>query len=106
MLGSIKNYINDQVSLVKLEGVEALGRVVATVAFLLLVVMFIMFFVLLLSFAGAFYFGELFGRANGFLIVTGIYLLLIILLVFLKKPIQNLIINITIAASMADKDDE
>lgn len=106
MLGSIKNYIRDQVALVKLEGVEALGRVVSTIAFLFLVVMFILFFVLFLSLAGANYFGELYGRANGFLIVTGIYLLLILMLVLFKKSIQNLIVNITIAATMADKNDD
>lgn len=108
MLGinSIKTYVQDQIALVKLEGIEAVGRVVSRIVYLLLITMFAMFFVLLLSFAGAFYLGELYGRGNGFLMVTGIYLLLIILLVVLKKPIQNLILNISIAASMADNNDD
>lgn len=108
MLGinSIKTYVQDQIALVKLEGIEAVGRVVSRIVYLLLITMFAMFFVLLLSFAGAFYLDELYGRGNGFLIVTGIYLLLIVLLVVLKKPIQNLILNISIAASMADNNDD
>lgn len=106
MLNSIKSYIHDQIALVKLEGVEVIGRVVSKVVFLLLLGMFIMFFILLLSFAGAFYLGELYGRGNGFLIITGIYLICIILLFIFKKPIQNLILNISIAASMAEKDED
>ena len=105
-LNSIKTYVQDQIALVKLEGIEAVGRVVSRIVYLLLITMFAMFFVLLLSFAGAFYLGELYGRVNGFLMVTGIYLLLIVILVVLKKPIQNLILNISIAASMADNNDD
>lgn len=106
MLNSIKSYIHDQIALVKLEGVEVIGRVVSKIVFLLLLGMFIMFFILLLSFAGAFYLGEHYGRGNGFLIITGIYLLCILILIIFKKPIQNLILNISIAASMTDKDEE
>lgn len=106
MLNSIKSYIHDQIALLKLEGVEVAGRVVSKIVFLLLLGMFIMFFILLLSFAGAFYLGEIYGKGNGFLIVTGIYLLLILILFIFKKPIQDLILNISIAASMADKDEE
>lgn len=105
-LDSMKDYVQNQIALVKLEGIEAVGRMISRVVFLLLMVMFAMFFLLLLSFAGGYYLGEVYGKTNGFLIITGIYLALILILILFKKPIQNLIINITIAASNADKNDD
>ena len=106
MFGKIKNYVQDQVALVKLEGVEALARVASKLVFVLLVSMFIMFFILLLSFAAAAYLGSIYGRSVGFLIITGFYLVSILLLIVFRKQIQNLILNLTIAASMNDKDEE
>ena len=107
MFGSIKNYIQDQIALVKLEGVEAIGRVAAQVAFLVLVGLFIMIFIILLSFGGAFYLGELLdNRVHGFLIMAGVYLVLIILFILLKRPLQNFVTNIAIAATMNTNKDE
>lgn len=104
MFGSIKNYIQDQVALVKLEGIEAIGRIASKLIFILLVGLFVMFFILLGSIAGAFYLGELYGRVNGFLIVAAIYFLLILLFFILRKPIQNFLMNLAVASAMADND--
>lgn len=104
MIGSLKEYIADQIELVKLEGIEAVGKIASRLIFLLIMMLFVMFFTMLLSFAGAFYLGELYGKVNGFLIVTGIYFLLIILFILFKKPFQNMIINIAIAASSKNQD--
>ena len=105
MFGSIKNYINDQIALVKLEGVEAIGRIASKLIFVLLVGLFVMFFIMLASFAGAFYLGEFVGRELGFLIVAGFYLLLILLFILFKKPIQNMFLNIAVATAIADNED-
>lgn len=104
MIGNLKNHISDQIELVKLEGVEAIGKIAARLIFLLIMMLFAMFFIMLLSFAGAFYLGELYGKVNGFLMVTGIYFLLIILFILFKKPFQDMIMNIAIAASMKNND--
>ncbi|MDO5655677.1 MAG: phage holin family protein [Flavobacteriaceae bacterium] len=106
MFGSVKNYIQDQIALVKLEGIEAVGRVASKLIFILLIGIFIMFFILLASFAAGFYLGELYGRYVGFLIVAGIYLLLMILFFIFKAPIQNMLMNIAVASAMADNSDK
>lgn len=106
MFGSIKNYIQDQVALVKLEGIEAVGRVASKLIFILLIGIFVMFFIMLASFAGAFYLGEFVGREFGFLIVAGVYLLLILLLIILKKPIQDMFLNIAVASALSETEKE
>lgn len=99
MATSIKSYVQDQIDLVKLEGIEAIGNIAAKLIFFVLISMFIMFFFMLLSFAGAFYLGELYGSVNGFLMITGVYFVLILLFILFRKPFQDMIINMAISAS-------
>lgn len=99
MFSGLKNYLEDQISLMKLESIEAGGKVASVVMYTLVLMLFVMFFILLLSFAGAFYLGELYGKVNGFLFITGFYLLVILLSILFRKSIQRLFLNIIIATS-------
>lgn len=99
MATNIKSYVQDQIDLVKLEGIETIGNIAAKLIFFVLISMFAMFFFMLLSFAGAFYLSEIYGSVNGFLIVAGIYFILIVLFMLFKKPFQDMIINMAISAS-------
>lgn len=101
MFSGLKNYLEDQISLMKLEGIEAGGKVASAVMYTLILMLFIMFFVLLLSFAAAFYLGELYGKVNGFLFITAFYLLAILLSVVFRKNIQNLFLNIIISTTIS-----
>lgn len=103
MLGKLKNYIQDYVTLAKLEGIEAVGKVAANIVYIIIMLLFFSFFILLGSFAAGYFLSEMFDRTTGFLIVTGFYLLLIILLVIFRKQFINAVVNIAIAASPIDK---
>lgn len=104
MFSKIKNYVADQVTLVKLEGVERVGRAVAAVAFMLIALVFALFFFTFLCFAGAYYLSVyLDSYTYGFLAMAGVFFLLLIIFLIFKKGIQNLVVNIVIAATMGDK---
>lgn len=106
MIDGIKKYITDQVSLVKLEGTEAVGRMVSQLVYGLILGIFALFFVLILSFAAAFYLGTLYGVTIGFLFVTGFYLLLIFFALIFRKSIKTALLNIFISAASVTVDDE
>lgn len=101
MFGKVKNYIQDQVTLAKLEVVENIGKAAASIAFLVIVAVFALFFFTFLSFAGAYYLAVYFDSVfYGFLAMSGIFLLLLILFFIFKKTIRNLVVNIVIASTI------
>lgn len=102
MISNVRNYVNDRINLVKLETVETIGRVASRIVYFLMLLVFVMFFVLLLSFAGAYFFSKLVGFGFGFLIMSGIYLLFAALLMMFRKQVQNMIVNVAIEASLGD----
>lgn len=107
MLNGIKDYLHDQIALVKLDGVEAIGRVASRILFITLIISFAMFFLLLLSLAGGFYLARYFENdAFGFLTMAGVYLVLIVLALVFKKQIQSLLLDLTIDASFTNDDDD
>lgn len=103
MFSKIKSYVQDSVELAKLEGVEAVSKVVANIAYVVLLLLFAFFFVLIGSFAAGYYLSTVYDRTVGFLIVTGFYLLLLILFFIFKKQFINFVVNMAIAASSKSK---
>lgn len=101
MFKSLKNYIQDQITLAKLESVESIGRIISKIAIMMVILLFSLFFLLTISFAIGYYLSSIFEkRYLGFLIVAGIYFGLIMITLLFKKNIQNIIINIVISATM------
>lgn len=98
MFGQVKSYVRDYITLMKLEGIETIGRIAGKIVFVILMLLFVSFFILLGSFAGAYYLATLYGAPIGFLIVTGFYLLLILLLIIFKKQFINMVINIALSS--------
>lgn len=103
MFNKIKSYVQDQVSLAKLESVERMGKTTAAVVYMAVALVFSLFFILLLSLAGAFFISYYYDEFYGFLIMAGIYLLILILLFVFKKSIQNAVANIVISSALNKK---
>ena len=94
-----QEYIETQVKLFKLQAAEKVSALVATTAAYLILSVFLLFFLLFASIAGAYVLSEIIGRPYaGFLIVSGIYLV-IGLVIFLnrekllRRPLLNAIIR-------------
>lgn len=105
MFGRIKNYIQDQITLAKLEVVERIGKAIGAVVFLLIVLVFALFLFTFLCFAGAYWLSVCFDSYTfGFLAMAGVLLILLLLFFIFKKGIQNIVVNIVISAAMTDKE--
>lgn len=100
MFKKVKNYIQDQVTLAKLEVVEVVGKVAATAVFFSLIALFSLFFIILLSIAIGFLISAYLGYTYGFLIIAGFYFLLLILFFIFKKSLKNMITNLFVATAM------
>ena len=88
---SVKNYINTNIELIKLQLTERISVVVPSLLSSLIMAMILLIFVLFISIVAGFYFSKLFGDFTlGFGIIAVFYLLLgIILLIGKKKIIEN-----------------
>lgn len=105
MFSKIKNYIQNQITLAKLEVVEKLGKVTAAIVFLLIVLLFSLFLFTFLCISGAYFLSIYFeSYAYGFLAMSGIFAILLLLFFIFKKGIKNVIVNIVISAAMNDKE--
>lgn len=83
-----QDYIKDRILLVKLQSAQAVTKIATGVITGVLLAFFGMFFLIFISIAGGFYFGSLVeSNALGFAIVAGIYLLLIILVMLMRKSV-------------------
>ncbi|MGV4529853.1 phage holin family protein [Ornithobacterium rhinotracheale] len=104
MFGGVKNYVQDQVMLAKLEVVEGAGKAAGSIVVIIFMALFGLFFFTFLGIAGAYYLSIYFeSYIYGFLAMAGIFLLLLILFAIFKKAIQNLVANIIVAATMGGK---
>jgi len=91
VIDSARKYIDANIDLLKLTLLERLSKVVSLIISTTLVLLVASLFVLFFSFAAAIFFGHLLhSLESGFLIVSGIYLLLILLFWRLRK---KLVIN-------------
>ena len=89
IITTIKKLIEVRVNIIKAEIVDQISSVVARVAVIVLIVLSASFILLFGSIALAFYFSELYGSTSiGFLMLTGIYLVIFLLLVFLRNAMS------------------
>lgn len=97
---AVENYVENRLLLLKLQAVEKISKLSSAMFSGLLIAVISFFIILFLSMMAAWYFGEILDNVFlGFAIITGFYiLLLIVLLVFrkklLEKSITNTVINI------------
>ena len=103
---SLKQYVNDRITLIRLQAIEKVSTVAAGVASGIVLSVLGLFFLVFLSITLGFLFASWLGsNAAGFGIVAGIYLLLIIIIVvFGKKIFGNLVTKKIIQNSFKKKD--
>lgn len=81
----LEDYVSKRIELLKLELVEGLSRFTSSLILKLGILYFMLLFLMFLSLAAGFCFGEVLDSyALGFLIVAGFYLVLAILLYFFR----------------------
>ena len=96
---NVKNYLNTNIELIKLQLTERVSIIAPGLLTSLILAMIGLIFILFLSIVGGFYFSKLFGDFTiGFGIIAGFYLLLGIILLIAKKsiiekPLRDKIIN-------------
>lgn len=96
----VQEYVKDRILLLKLEAVEKISRLTATIVSGLLITIFSFFIILFVSIMVGYLIGEALHHAYwGFAIVAGIYVFLLILIVALRKqlverPIINAVIDV------------
>ncbi|HVX49530.1 MAG TPA: phage holin family protein [Chitinophagaceae bacterium] len=96
----VEEYVKDRILLLKLEITEKASRLMASMVTGLLLVFFAFLIMLFLSIVGAYLLGELLGHLYlGFIIVTGIHLILLLLLLrfgkhFIEKRVMALVVEV------------
>lgn len=103
-----EQYLRDRIQLLKLEATEKSATVGSAALVFFVVAMLAMFMLFFVSLMGAYYFAELTGSLfYGFSIVTGIYFLLLILVLALRKnTITPKLTNLLIRLFWDKMDDE
>lgn len=94
MVEIIKDYLGKRIELIKLQVTEKSSLSAGIIAFLSIILVAFSFFIILFNFGIAYLIGEALGNISyGFLIVSGFYFLVIILVILLKKAIVNAVAN-------------
>ncbi len=110
MIGNLKDYFNNRISLLKLEVVEGVGKGLARTTSILLLAVFFFFMYFFLMFGVAWYIGKHFLEGDlpfGFVIVGLIHLgLFLISLIFRKSLIEKYVLNFFINAAFNTKNEE
>lgn len=97
MFDLIKKYTSQKIELLKLEMIEKSSLASGNIAIIVISLFFSLFFISLLNIGLGFLIGEYLGNYSyGFLILAGIYLLLLIIVLLAKKSIKRAISNIII----------
>lgn len=97
VLQKIKEYIDNTKELTILRIVGRVSDLISGIITDVLFIIFCFFVLLFLSISLGFYFGDLFdSNSLGFLAVTGIYILFILILRIFKERIEKNLINISI----------
>jgi hypothetical protein len=104
----LTDYLTAKLKLLKIDAYEKTAKIAAALfsSFMIAILAFMMLF--FLSIALGFYFGSLFNSlGTGFLIVTGLYLVLLLPFIFFgKSMIEKSIINSTIEKLMEKEEEE
>jgi hypothetical protein len=102
MFGDLKNYINKRITLTKYEIVDFTSNMLAGGLYVLIIAVSVMFLVLLGSIAFGFILGRYFNNYGyGFLAITGIYFLFILLFVIFRKRVKLFLTNIAVESAMS-----
>lgn len=91
----VSDYVDARIELLKINVYEKIAKVIAILFSSIVIVLLFFFLVLFLSISGGFYFGTLLNNnAMGFLLVFGIYLLILVLVMaFRKNLLEKYIID-------------
>jgi hypothetical protein len=91
----ITDYFDARLKLIKLETFEKIAKVTALLFSSLVVALLAFFLLFFLSMSAGFYLGKIFDSyALGFLAVTGLYLILFVLVLLMKKDLlENFLIE-------------
>jgi len=110
MFEELKNYINKRITLTKYEIVDFTSNMLAGTLYAFIVALALIFFILLGSIATGFLLGNYFNNYGyGFLIVSGIYLLFIVVFFLFRKSIKRFFVDIAVENAMhalSNNDDE
>lgn len=110
MFSDIKSYINQRITLTKYEIVDSTSNMFASGIFAIIVATAFLFLVLLGSLAVGFLLGDYFNNYGyGFLAVTGIYFLFLVLCLIFRKNLKNLLADIAVESAMnamSNQDDD
>jgi len=102
---NVRDYINIRAELVKLNATDKASTIIAALAFGFIASLLALLLLIIFSLGLGFYLSFLTGSAySGFLIVTGFYLIIgVILLCYRKKLLINPIRNIIIRQILSDE---
>jgi len=92
MIETIKEYASKRIDLLKIEATEKSSLSAGVITYLILMVVAFSFFIILFNFGIAFLIGEALGNHSyGFLIVSGFYLLVMVIVMICKKRVINFV---------------
>ncbi|SFH97854.1 phage holin family protein [Halpernia frigidisoli] len=94
MLETLKEFISKKIELLKMEAAEKTVMIVSFFAFLVVLLIVGILFIILLNIGVGLYIGHLLGNyAYGILIVAAFYLLIIIITIMARTSIKNKVAN-------------
>ncbi len=103
----ITEYFDARLKLIKLETFEKIAKVTAVLFSSLVVALLGFFLLFFLSMSLGFYLGKVFeSMALGFLAVTGLYLILFVLVLFMKKDLMENFLIERIIGELTKKEDD
>lgn len=103
----ITEYFDARLKLLKLETFEKIAKVTAVLFSSLVVALLAFFLLFFLSMSLGFYLGKVFDSlALGFLSVTGLYLILFMLVLFMKKDLMENFLIERIIGELTKKEDD
>lgn len=92
MIETVKEYVSKRIDLLKIEATEKSSLSAGVITYFVLMVVAFSFFIILFNFGIAFLIGEALGNHSyGFLIVSGFYLLIMIIIMVCKKRVVNFV---------------
>lgn len=107
MKSDVTNYVTNTIEIVKLEVYEKASKGTASTAFILFLVSFVFLILILALFTLGFYLADVFGSYwKGFGIVTLGTIVITLVLLLIKRPLKNSIVNSVIKFLQRQEDEE
>ncbi len=93
----LEQYVQDRILLLKLQATEKTARLVALLFSVLMISLLAFFILLFLGFMAGNYFAGITGNIySGYAIVTGFYMLLLLIVLLYRKKLNKKVINLVI----------